>query len=145
MGFPVCYTQLFIPTFILHILTLLGFIHNLFSTIFHFIRLQHDSPSLREQQLPVVNFSELVDPPPDKCIVCLYEFEATDEIRVLSNCKHVFHKCCIDKWMGHGHKTCPLCRLPFVTKGLKDSFDERLRTASGIEDYYGDSSLVGSS
>ncbi|KAM1117301.1 hypothetical protein ACFX13_007846 [Malus domestica] len=41
--------------------------------------------------LPLVKFSDLMDPP-ESCIVCLYKFEGEDEIRRLTNCRHVFHK-----------------------------------------------------
>ncbi|KAI3505121.1 hypothetical protein L1887_27033 [Cichorium endivia] len=165
MGFPVGYTDLFLPKFIIHFLTLLGFIRRLISSIFSFIGLedllqpefesnvpQHE-PSIQFQSLsavllrellPVVKFSELIDPP-ESCVVCLYEFDGSDEIRVLSNCRHVFHRCCLDRWMDHDRRTCPLCRTPFISDDLQDSFNERLWAASGITDYYGDSSLVGTS
>lgn len=165
MGFPVGYTDLFLPKFIIHFLTLLGFIRRLISCIFSFIGLEdllqpefesnapQPEPSIQFQSLsavllrellPVVKFSELIDPP-ESCVVCLYEFDGGDEIRVLSNCRHVFHRCCLDRWMDHDRKTCPLCRTPFISDDLQDSFNERLWAASGIADYYGDSSLVGTS
>ncbi|XP_023752868.1 brassinosteroid-responsive RING protein 1 [Lactuca sativa] len=166
MGFPVGYTDLFLPKLILHILILLGFIRSLTSSILFFIGLEdllqpisesntpqpQPEPStqfhslsavLLRELLPVVKFSELVDPP-ESCVVCLYEFDACDEIRVLNNCRHVFHRCCLDRWMDHDRKTCPLCRTPFISDDLQDSFNERLWAASGIADYYGDSSMAAS-
>lgn len=165
MGFPVGYTDLFIPKLIIHILTLPNLIRTLISTILHFIGIEYlvdiEPPSdstqpdpltyfqpfsavLLRELLPVLKFSELVNPP-ESCVVCLYEFEASDEIRGLSNCRHVFHRCCIDRWMDHDRKTCPLCRTPFVPEDLQDSFNERLWAASGIADYYGDSTLFATS
>jgi hypothetical protein len=44
------------------------------------------------------------------CIVCLERLEATDEVRRLGNCAHVFHRGCIDGWIDLGRTTCPLCR-----------------------------------
>ena len=41
------------------------------------------SALLIRESLPVVKFSELVDPP-ESCAVCLYEFEGEDEIRRLT-------------------------------------------------------------
>ncbi|KAJ0715089.1 putative transcription factor C2H2 family [Helianthus annuus] len=165
MGFPVGYTDLHLPKLFLHLLTLLGLIRKLISSIFRFVGLgaflepdissdqtrnEHVthfhsiSAVLIRELLPVVKFSELVDPP-ESCAVCLYEFEAGDEIRQLINCRHIFHQCCLDRWMDHDQKTCPLCRTTFVPDDLQDSFNERLWAASGIEDYYGDSLLVSSS
>ncbi|KAJ0615972.1 putative transcription factor C2H2 family [Helianthus annuus] len=162
MGFPVGYTDLFLPKLLLHILTLLGFIRKLISFIFQltgfgdFIEPEYSSDPTRpepvthfhsvsaeliREHLPVVKFSELVDPP-ESCAVCLYEFDASDEIRRLTNCRHIFHMSCLDRWMDHDQKTCPLCRTPFIPDDLQDSFNERLWAASGIADYYGDLSLV---
>ncbi|GAU20628.1 hypothetical protein TSUD_230420 [Trifolium subterraneum] len=48
--------------------------------------------------LPVVKFSELavVEYSPESCTVCLYEFKAEDEIQRLTNCRHIFHRNCLD-------------------------------------------------
>ncbi|KAI3467169.1 hypothetical protein Pfo_023832 [Paulownia fortunei] len=32
----------------------------------------------------------------EECAVCL--------------CDHLFHRACLDRWLGYGHMTCPLCR-----------------------------------
>ncbi|KAK8672468.1 hypothetical protein V6N13_110836 [Hibiscus sabdariffa] len=87
--------------------------------------------------LPVVKFSELVNPP-ESCAVCLYEFEGEDEIRRLSNCRHVFHRSCLDRWMGYDQKTCPLCRTCFVPDDKLETFNERLWAASGIHEVFAD-------
>ncbi|KDP33993.1 hypothetical protein JCGZ_07564 [Jatropha curcas] len=51
----------------------------------------------------------------DTCAVCLGQLMEYDEVRELRNCCHVFHKECIDRWVDHDHKTCPLCRAPLLT------------------------------
>ncbi|KAI4329144.1 hypothetical protein L6164_021440 [Bauhinia variegata] len=43
------------------------------------------------------------------CSICLTAFEEDDCMRQLSNCKHIFHKVCIDQWLA-SHSGCPLCR-----------------------------------
>ena len=40
------------------------------------------------------------------CVICMEEFKEKDEIREL-DCKHIFHKNCIDKWLTE-HKKCPI-------------------------------------
>ncbi|CAA3015735.1 E3 ubiquitin- ligase RHA2B-like [Olea europaea subsp. europaea] len=44
-----------------------------------------------------------------ECAVCLCKIEVGDEIREL-RCDHLFHRVCLDRWLGYGHMTCPLCR-----------------------------------
>ncbi|KAL3621546.1 hypothetical protein CASFOL_036458 [Castilleja foliolosa] len=43
------------------------------------------------------------------CAICLTEFSAGEEIRVLPQCGHGFHVVCIDTWLGC-HSSCPSCR-----------------------------------
>lgn len=33
----------------------------------------------------------------DRCLICLSDYEAAEEIRQLARCKHLFHKDCIDQ------------------------------------------------
>ncbi|KAJ0427461.1 putative transcription factor C2H2 family [Helianthus annuus] len=162
MGFPIGYTEVFLPKLLIHILTVLGFIRKLISTIFRFMgvgyftepdlspdptrpevfnNFQTVSTLLIRELLPVVKYSEVEDPP-ESCAVCLYEFDSGDEVRQLMNCRHIFHRCCLDRWMDHSQKTCPLCRTTFVPEDLQDSFNERLWAASGIGNYYGESSEI---
>ncbi|CAJ2648512.1 unnamed protein product [Trifolium pratense] len=44
-----------------------------------------------------------------ECAVCLCKIEEEDEIRVL-RCNHMYHRECLDKWIGFKNNTCPLCR-----------------------------------
>ncbi|MED6220848.1 RING-H2 finger protein atl8 [Stylosanthes scabra] len=44
-----------------------------------------------------------------ECSICLTEFAAGDEVRVLPQCGHGFHVACIDTWLG-SHSSCPSCR-----------------------------------
>ncbi|KAL8518345.1 hypothetical protein ACS0TY_009644 [Phlomoides rotata] len=45
----------------------------------------------------------------EECAVCLCKIDEGDEMREL-RCDHLFHKVCLDRWLGYGHGTCPLCR-----------------------------------
>ncbi|KAL8533488.1 hypothetical protein ACS0TY_009766 [Phlomoides rotata] len=44
-----------------------------------------------------------------ECAVCLCRIDEGDEMREL-RCDHLFHKVCLDRWLGYGQGTCPLCR-----------------------------------
>ncbi|KAH7513091.1 brassinosteroid-responsive RING protein 1 [Ziziphus jujuba] len=169
MGFPVGYTEVFFPNLFLHTLSLLGFIRSLIYSLFHFLGLSDfletdvvwpqsftqmpDNPPvsalLIREFLPVIKFQDLgtvagagAADPPESCAVCLYEFEGGEEIRCLTNCKHIFHRACLDRWMDHDQKTCPLCRTPFVPDEMKDEFNQRLWAASGVTDFYSEYSSV---
>ncbi|KAL9231001.1 hypothetical protein vseg_006279 [Gypsophila vaccaria] len=76
------------------------------------------------------------------CAVCLYDYEDGEEVRRMRNCQHVFHSGCVDRWIDHDRKTCPLCRKPLVPKELEDDFNDKLWAASGIPDFYSDYSNI---
>ena len=44
-----------------------------------------------------------------ECAVCLCKIEEGEEVREL-RCGHMFHRDCLDRWLGHRNGTCPLCR-----------------------------------
>ena len=44
-----------------------------------------------------------------QCAVCLCKIENGDEIREL-RCDHLFHRVCLDRWLGYKNLSCPLCR-----------------------------------
>lgn len=44
-----------------------------------------------------------------ECAVCLCRIEGDDEVREL-RCDHFFHRVCLDRWLGYGYFTCPVCR-----------------------------------
>ncbi|KAM7275693.1 hypothetical protein ACFE04_017559 [Oxalis oulophora] len=114
----------------------------------------HPFPSLSalliRELIPVVRFSDLLllddnqqQQTDSCCAVCLLEFEDSDEIRRLTNCRHIFHRSCIDRWIvGYDQKTCPLCRTSFIPDDMQESFNERLWAASGIPEFYGDYSGI---
>lgn len=165
MGFPVGYTDLFLPKLLVYVLMLLGFMRRFLYAVFSVLGLRDFlepesgsyfsreetgselprsvSAALIRELLPVVMFSDLEEmDPPENCAVCLYEFSAEDEIRRLTNCRHIFHRSCVDRWMDHDQKTCPLCRTQFIPEDMQESFNERLWLASGISEFYGEYSPI---
>ncbi|KAL0409304.1 UNVERIFIED_CONTAM: RING-H2 finger protein ATL29 [Sesamum radiatum] len=65
------------------------------------------------QSFPTFLYSTVKDYRKEKygleCAICLVEFDASDVLRLLTACCHVFHQECIDLWL-ESHKTCPVCR-----------------------------------
>ncbi|KAJ9154178.1 hypothetical protein P3X46_027541 [Hevea brasiliensis] len=49
-----------------------------------------------------------------ECAVCLNEFEEDEKLRIIPNCRHVFHIDCIDVWL-QNNANCPLCRNSIST------------------------------
>ncbi|KAJ4837175.1 Homeobox protein B-H1 [Turnera subulata] len=159
MGFPVGYTEVFLPKLFVHTLSVLGFIRALILTLFNHLGLSdfletdniwpeatrvpgqpYLSASLIREILPVIKFEDLSAADgdlPESCAVCLYEFEGGAEIRWLKNCKHIFHRGCLDRWMDQDRNTCPLCRTSFVPDEMQEEFNQRLWAASSdVDDYY---------
>ncbi|XP_028787940.1 RING-H2 finger protein ATL14-like [Neltuma alba] len=52
------------------------------------------------------------------CAVCLSKIGEGDEVRVL-RCEHVFHRNCLNQWVGFRNFTCPLCR-DFLGSGIRN-------------------------
>lgn len=64
------------------------------------------------------------------CAICLAEFAAGEEIRVLPQCGHGFHVVCIDTWLG-SHSSCPSCRQILVVARCKKCGSLPEATSSG--------------
>ncbi|MQL88573.1 hypothetical protein Taro_021132 [Colocasia esculenta] len=50
-----------------------------------------------------------------QCVFCLCDLEDGEEIRELK-CEHLFHRPCLDRWVGYGRVCCPLCRKSLSSK-----------------------------
>ncbi|KIW81090.1 hypothetical protein Z517_04113 [Fonsecaea pedrosoi CBS 271.37] len=46
----------------------------------------------------------------ERCLICLSDYAASEEVRRLDRCKHVYHRECIDEWLTTGRNSCPMCR-----------------------------------
>ncbi|KAL7583627.1 RING-H2 finger protein ATL18-like [Lactuca sativa] len=53
----------------------------------------------------------------DTCSICLAEFKDEDAVSQLNRCCHVFHTCCIERWLTRDNFTCPLCRSNLLHLG----------------------------
>lgn len=45
----------------------------------------------------------------EKCPICIKNFTNSSKVIVL-NCKHVFHKTCLSKWLLKKSNKCPMCK-----------------------------------
>ena len=45
----------------------------------------------------------------ENCLICMEDYNCGQFKRLLPNCKHCFHKKCIDKWLKK-KASCPICR-----------------------------------
>lgn len=177
MGFPVGYSELLLPRFLLHIALILGYVRRFIFRAFDAVglgdlldtdapwpentghrNLDHDdhhhhhgnlqqprfrsvSAMLIQEALPVVRYEELVAAGQHvggSCAVCLCEFEDAEEVRRLSNCRHVFHRGCLDRWLEYDQRTCPLCRTQLVGEETQDALDDQMWAAAGVPDSYYD-------
>ncbi|KDP29209.1 hypothetical protein JCGZ_16598 [Jatropha curcas] len=62
----------------------------------------------------------------NECVICLGELQEGEKVRLLPNCRHVFHVPCIDYWF-LSHTNCPICRAPIIPPSppMKDSINSR--------------------
>ncbi|XP_027089614.1 probable E3 ubiquitin-protein ligase XERICO [Coffea arabica] len=50
------------------------------------------------------------------CAVCLKQLRKKNQVWELSNCRHIFHKECLDRWLVYDARlTCPLCRTSLIS------------------------------
>ncbi|KAK4263720.1 hypothetical protein QN277_029098 [Acacia crassicarpa] len=82
---------------------------------FYSLRLHHHHQPLQDQfqiftdEEPVEMWHAREGEEEVDCAVCLNKIGEGNEVRVL-RCEHVFHRECLDQWVGLRNFTCPLCR-----------------------------------
>lgn len=68
----------------------------------------NDKPSTVEL---IIGGSQCIpEPNGDSCRICLKEYEASERLTLICDCKHCFHADCLENWLQTG-STCPLCRI----------------------------------
>lgn len=88
---------------------------------------------LIERKNPASRFKAGLKEESKECSVCLSTFEEGEEIRKLKQCKHTFHKDCLDTWLRQDCATCPLCRRSV----LPEEIVARYRRQRNNQDNYG--------
>ncbi|XVE63205.1 hypothetical protein DITRI_Ditri07aG0000900 [Diplodiscus trichospermus] len=68
-----------------------------------------------------------------ECAICLCKIGEDEEIREL-RCDHLFHKVCLDRWIGYRHSTCPICRTSLTSPRLVAGMEVILFNYSSLDD-----------
>lgn len=63
------------------------------------------------------------------CSICLADYKSTDMLRLLPDCRHLFHLKCVDPWL-RLHPTCPVCRTSPLPTPLSTPLAEVVPLAS---------------
>ncbi|KAF3639903.1 putative coiled-coil domain-containing protein-like [Capsicum annuum] len=82
------------------------------------------------QSLPLVSYGGASKHLIEDCPICLTEFEASELIRLIPYCRHVFHQQCLDTWLS-SHVTCPLCRSTQFFKKADDLYLDVVEVENG--------------
>ncbi|KAE8731484.1 putative E3 ubiquitin-protein ligase XERICO [Hibiscus syriacus] len=69
----------------------------------------------------------------EECAICLCKIDEDDEIPEL-RCDHLFHKVCLDRWVGYRRSTCPICRSSLTPRQLVSGMEVVLFKYSSFED-----------
>ncbi|PIN11965.1 hypothetical protein CDL12_15430 [Handroanthus impetiginosus] len=75
--------------------------------------------TINRSLVPVVISKYCKECKEDLCAICLGEFKEGEGVRVLSECTHIFHVSCIDKWI-ENQPNCPLCRANTILPSISN-------------------------
>ena len=68
----------------------------------------------RKKQIKSINYKKVKENLTDlQCPICIENF-CVGEYHKTLNCKHIFHKRCIDRWFKKDHSDCPMCRTQII-------------------------------
>ncbi len=76
-----------------------------------------------------------------QCTICLEDIKDNTVCRMLS-CYHIFHRECIDSWLGH-NADCPICKKEFTcTKDLIFDQEQFMNTINVDNEYFYSDHLI---
>ncbi|KAJ6908058.1 E3 ubiquitin-protein ligase RHA2B [Populus alba x Populus x berolinensis] len=86
-----------------------------------------------KEKNPTISYSKTLTKQQDsmECAVCLSQFSEGESVRKL-NCKHTFHKDCLDEWLRQCLATCPLCRAKVLPDEIVAKYD-RMQNQIGYD------------
>jgi hypothetical protein len=73
-------------------------------------RLSLQDSCLIGQPLSGADSASLLISQGERCLICLSDYAASEEVRRLDKCQHSYHRDCIDEWLTTGRNSCPMCR-----------------------------------
>jgi len=72
-----------------------------------------DLKNIRKDKIKQIKYKKVKEPFENECPICLDEI-TTGEYQKTLDCKHCFHKKCIDRWFKKDNDFCPMCRLKII-------------------------------
>lgn len=70
------------------------------------------------EEVEINMFDKIKNPQNEECFICYDSFKSEEIVRILP-CKHIFHRCCIDKYLKTQSILCPYCK----TEAGESKFD----------------------
>lgn len=70
-----------------------------------------------------------------ECSVCLEPIKGEGSAKKLEECKHTFHKECIDRWLAQS-KACPICRADVEEGGIPSREEEGEEEEGGLSEWF---------
>jgi hypothetical protein len=92
-------------------------IDDLTSLIFLDVTSRFSSPVtdsvLRKNKIKEIKYKKVREETEHECCICLDKLNVGEFQKTLQ-CKHTFHKKCIDRWFKKDNDFCPMCRLKVI-------------------------------
>jgi hypothetical protein len=72
-----------------------------------------DVKNIRKDKIKKIKYHKIKEENENECPICLEQFSLGEYQKTL-DCKHCFHKKCIDRWFKKDNDFCPMCRLKVI-------------------------------
>ena len=72
-----------------------------------------DIKNIRKDKIKKIKYHKIKEENENECPICLEQFSLGEYQKTL-DCKHCFHKKCIDRWFKKDNDFCPMCRLKVI-------------------------------
>ena len=69
--------------------------------------------NIRKAKIKKIKYHKVKEENEAECPICLESLNKGEYEKVLE-CKHTFHKKCIDRWFKKDNDFCPMCRLKII-------------------------------
>jgi hypothetical protein len=72
-----------------------------------------ENKNLRKSKIKQIKYHKVKEEHQNECPICLDNINVGEYEKTL-DCKHCFHKKCIDRWFNKDNDFCPMCRLKVI-------------------------------